>query len=118
MNKRLIISLSIICVLYFRCSKSKQPGPQNGGTSAVKIEITSGGGQTDTVGHLLANPIAIKVTQNGLPLNGYTVVIQGSGCNADSITTTFTRPTGVVDYNWYLAGDVGQRVFKNLRFKQ
>jgi hypothetical protein len=78
----------------------------------VKIEILSGSGQTDTIGLPVANPIVIKVTQNGSPLSHYSVQFQGSGCNQDNVVSTYTAADGTASYNWWLAGDVGQQTLK------
>jgi hypothetical protein len=112
MHKNLITSILLISTLYFSCSKSKQPNPQNSASNAVKIELVSGGNQTDTVGRQLANPIVVKVTQNGTPLSGYEVQFQGSGCNNDRLNIGSTKSDGTISYNWSLSGDVGPQTLK------
>ena len=107
MQKNLIFSLSIFCLIYFSCSKSKSPGPQINTTSSIKIELVSGSNQVDTIGRPLANPIVIKITQNGIPLNNYGVLYEGSGCNAERLDEFSTAADGTAQYNWWLASDVG-----------
>jgi photosystem II stability/assembly factor-like uncharacterized protein len=102
----------LICILYFGCSKSKQPGPQNGNTAAIKITLVSGSGQTDTIGQTLLSPVVVKVTQNGIPVSGYTVQFSGSGCNSDQLVLLNTQTDGTLGYNWSLAGDLGQQTLK------
>jgi hypothetical protein len=109
MHKNLIASSILICFLYFSCSKSNQPSPQN---ASIKIELVSGNNQTDTIGRPLANYIVAKVTKNGAPQAGYTLLYQGSGCNADRMDKFPTGVDGTVSYNWFLAGDVGQQTLK------
>jgi hypothetical protein len=112
MNKNLITSLLLLCTLYFSCSKSKQPGPQDAGTNTIKITLVSGSGQTDTVGQTLLSPIVIKVTQNGAPVSGYTVQFTGSGCNSDRVDLASSKSDGTISYNWSLAGDIGPQTLK------
>jgi photosystem II stability/assembly factor-like uncharacterized protein len=133
MNKNLIALFFIICGLYFSCSKASKFDnvPQNtgtkdtskqstgtkdtskqSGTALVKIELLSGGGQTDTIGNPLSNPIIVKVTKNGTPTSGYSVQFQASGCNQDNIISTFSQPDGTAGYVWSLANDVGQQSLK------
>jgi hypothetical protein len=112
MNKSLIASLSVACMLYLGCSKSKQPGPQNTTDNAIKITLVSGSGQTDTVGQTLLSPIVVKVTQNGAPVSGYTVQFTGSGCNSDRADLLNTKSDGTASYNWSLAGDIGLQTLK------
>jgi len=112
MHKNLIASLLLLSILYFSCSKSKQPNPQNNTSNAVKIELVSGSNQTDTVGRQLANFIVVKVTQNGAPLSGYQVQFQGSGCNNDRLDIGSTKSDGTISYNWSLSGDVGPQTLK------
>src|SRR5581483_6669853 len=112
MPKNLIILSAISCLLYFGCSKDKQPAPQTGQSSKVKIELVSGGNQTDTIGKLLANPIVVKVTSNGVAQSGYKVEFAGSGCNADDPVSSSASADGTIKYYWFLAGDVGSQSLK------
>jgi photosystem II stability/assembly factor-like uncharacterized protein len=106
------IALLLICIFCFGCSKKKQPAPQNGNTAAIKITLVSGGGQTDSIGRQLPNPIVVKVTQNGEALSNSIVEFQGSGCNEDLPFTFQTGADGTCSYNWSLAGTVGQQTMK------
>ncbi len=110
MNKRLVILLSTICILYFSCSKSKLPGPQNIDLGKVTITLDSGNNQRDTIGRPLKKTITIKVTQNGLPLAGYSVQFQGSGC--DDTVSAVTQYGGTTGYTWYLSSQIGQQTLK------
>jgi hypothetical protein len=112
MHKNLITPLVLICTLYFSCSKKSQPAPQNGGTNSIKITLVSGNNQTDTIGYQLANPIVVKVTQNGAPVSNYGVLFEGSGCNEDRVDGSITKTDGTAEYGWFLAGDVGQQTMK------
>ncbi len=112
MNRNYIASILLISMVYFSCSKSKQPGPQNGNTTAIKITLVSGSGQTDSIGRQLPNPIVVKVTQNGAALSNYIVEFQGSGCNEDLPYKFQTGADGTSSFNWSLAGTVGQQTMK------
>jgi len=114
MTKTPVITLAAITLLYFSCSKSNNSdnGPKNITPAPIKIEIVSGSGQTDTIGHPLANSIVVKVTQSGQPLSGYVVQFQGSGCNKDDITTINTQADGTASFLWWLAGDSGTQTLK------
>jgi len=114
MKKNLILVMSATVLLYCGCSKggNKENGPTNTGTAKVKIEIVSGSGQADTIGKALTNPIFVKVSQNGVPLNGYKVEFVGSGCNSDNIITVGTKADGTTGIYWWLAGDVGQQTME------
>jgi len=114
MNKNLIIALAGFTMLYFSCSKSNdsENGPKNTNPTPITIQLVSGGGQTDTVGLELANPVVVKVTQSGNGLSNYTVQFQASGCNSDNILTTATGSGGTSSYFWRLAGNVGQQTLK------
>jgi photosystem II stability/assembly factor-like uncharacterized protein len=117
MNKNLIALLSIVTVLFYGCSKSNQPGPKGGGTTAsVKIEVVSGDKQTDTIGRPLANPITVKVTLSGAALAGYQVQFLASGCNSDRVDKYPTGADGTASYNWSLAGDIGPQTLKMIVF--
>jgi len=114
MTKPYIALFLTICLLYFSCSKvsdSVNP-PKKVDPAALKIELVSGGGQTDTIGNPLQHSVIVKVTKNGIAASGYTVQLQGSGCNQDEIVSTPSQPDGTVDYHWSLAGDVGQQSLK------
>jgi photosystem II stability/assembly factor-like uncharacterized protein len=113
MCKNLIPAVLLICVLNFSCSKSgNQPGPQNNGSSDIKIELVSGDNQTDTVGRQLQNAIVVKVTKNGVAQSGYKVLWEGSGCNEERLDEFATQANGTTSYYWWLAGDVGKQTMK------
>ncbi len=115
MHKNLITPLVLICTLYCSCSKkSSQPGPQNGGSGNIKIELVSGNNQTDTIGRPLANPIVVKVTKtNGASLSSYELLYEGSGCNEDRLDQLNIGADGTANYNWYLAGGYGTTIFES-----
>ncbi len=112
MNRNHIAALLLISILYFSCSKGKQPGPQNGNAASIKITLVSGSGQTDTIGRFLPSLIVAKVTQNGSPVAGYKVKFQGSGCNSDRIDSILTKTDGTATDGWWLAGDIGLQTMK------
>ena len=106
MNKSLITAFLITCIFSFGCSKVNK---SDIGASVVKIELVSDGGQTDTIGNALKNPIIIKVTWNNVGFSGYSVQFKGSGCNQDNIVSAITQQFGMASYSWTLAGDAGQQ---------
>jgi len=114
MNKNIIATLFVICLIYVSCSKTSKSdnGPQKTDTPPIKIELVSGGGQTDTIGNPLSSPITVKVTQNGTPMSGYSVQFQASGCNKDDIISTISQPDGTAGYIWSLSSEVGQQSLK------
>jgi hypothetical protein len=113
-NKNPIAAILTACLLYYSCSKTNEPdnGPQNAGDQQVKIELISGNDQTDTIGNPLRYPIMVKVTQNGLPVTGFSVQFQASGCNEDQIISTASQPDGTAGYTWSLSGEVGKQSMK------
>lgn len=54
--------------------------------------------------------IVVKITQNGLPLAGYSVQFQGSGC--DNIISSVTDYNGTTGCTWALSSQVGQQTLK------
>jgi hypothetical protein len=127
MNKKLLLPLLLISMIFFGCSKSSQPNPQNNngtkgstgtsgstgstGSSGVKIEIVSGNDQTDTIGY--PHTINVKVTStSGASLAGYGVLYEASGCNVDNPSSVNLAADGTSGYIWRLAGDVGQQSLK------
>src|SRR5665213_3513140 len=116
MNKNLVFLFFIANLLYISCSKvnKSDSSPQNTvappaktdtstvktDTVPIKVQLVSGGGQTDTIGKPLVNPIIVKVTRNGMPVSGYSVQFQASGCNQDNIISTLSQPDGTADYIW------------------
>ena len=114
MNKYLITVLALIGLLFFACSKSgnSQNGPKNTGATQIKIQLVSGGGQTDTAGNPLSNPVIVEVTKNGLPVAGYSVIFQGPGCGQSDQVSTTSPQNGLIGLNWSLTGDVGQQSIK------
>ena len=112
MTKTLTIFILLISTIYFSCSKSALPAPKNSTSNTIKIEIVSGNNQTDTVGKILTIPLVVKVTQNGVPLSGYAVEFQGTGCNSDKDSKFFTQAEGTSGYTWALNGIVGAQTLK------
>jgi hypothetical protein len=105
-----LITLFAACILFAGCSKDKSTKPQNTQpASSIKIQIVSGDAQSDTVGHQLTNPVIFKVTKNGSPASGYTVLYQLSGCNSDLANESTSAADGTAGQLWNLAGDVGQQ---------
>jgi len=113
MNKTLSFLL-VIPSLFFGCSKSNNNSvtPIVNHKPVVKIQLVSGGEQTDTIGNPLINPVIVKVTADGVATSGYSVQFRGSGCNVDNIVSTLTQPDGTAGSTWSLSGDVGQQSMK------
>ena len=106
MVKSPALSICLISIIYFGCSKGKSTTPASV-TSGIKIEIVSGNNQTDTIGKQLQAPLVVKVTKNGVPVKNSLVLFEGSGCNAERLDKFGTDSTGKVGYYWYLSGTVG-----------
>jgi hypothetical protein len=90
-------------------------------SAQTKIAVVSGDDQTGLVGAMLAAPIAVKVTNNGIPVSGRMVtfeVVENNGTltgsnGTDRIVSAATDSTGTASVRWTLgtrAGAGNQRV--------
>lgn len=109
MRRNFAIFCLIICTIFFGCKKNDSLNGKISSTVILKIIPVSGGGQTDTIGNPLANPIMVQVTANGIPMAGYSVQFKGSGCNQDNIASTTSQNGGMASYAWSLSGDAGSQ---------
>jgi len=99
----------IICIfsLFLFCCKKEN---KNQTISNIKLSIISGDNQAAETGNPLKDSIAVKVTQNGNPVNNFTLLFTGSGCNSDLTAQIKTNANGIAKYLWRMSADEGGQI--------
>ena len=109
MNKLLYLAAALF-VFSLGCKKDVPKTIQNLDLqNGLHIQLVSGNYQTDTVGNKLKDSVIFKVTNNGTPVQGYSIQFLRSGCEDLAVTETSTNANGQASFAWYLSGDIGNQ---------
>lgn len=113
-KKRYVIPVIAIIISLCSCHKDKDSNTvDNKPKSGYKIEIIKGNNQTDTIGNLLKDSVAVRVTKDGKPLKNVYIRYETLGCDINSaleIPIYYTETNAY--YKWRLNGTVGKQALK------
>ena len=104
--------IAVIVVCCFGCKKDKRVTPQDNLSVGLHVLINAGNSQTDTIGNVLKDSIVVKVINNGLPAQGYTLQFTRSGCRDLQTSTAISSAKGTASFAWYLSGTPGPQLLK------
>lgn len=110
MKRFCLIAAVVVC--FFGCKKDKHNPPPDNTLIGLHVQISHGNNQTDTIGNLLKDSIVVKVTNNGTPVQGYTLQFTRTGCQDLQTTTATSSAAGTASYAWYLGGAPGSQLLK------
>lgn len=80
--------------------------------TGYKLQLVSGGGQGDTIGQFLPNPVVILPTQDDTPMRKGYLRFETMSCDNAPVDADFGLGTSPVTYLWQLNQTIGTQTIK------